>query len=123
VGVALTVWAVGDGGLWGLMFLPITIVSLVPAVGTPRQGLWIDDEGVTVRQVLGGRRLAWADIEAIEAPPRYDGELDLGIGFRCHDGSMVDAPPFAGRSDYLDGVVDDLRRRHAQATTIDLPGG
>lgn len=121
VGVGLTVWAVGDGGLWGLMFLPIALVSLVPAVGWPRQGLWADDEGVTVRQIVGSRRLAWADIEAIEAPPRFADEADLGIGFRRHDGSVVDAPLFAGRSDYVDGVVDDLRRRHARAAAMPGP--
>jgi hypothetical protein len=64
---------------WLLVLLAVPLLALAWVL---RAGVDVDRDGVTVRALLGQRRIGWPDVAGLQAGPRGDLWLVLGTGRR-----------------------------------------
>lgn len=92
----------------------LALATAMLIVGILRQGVWVDRDGVTVRNVFRRYRLAWVDIAAIEPPPSYGAWRNAGIQIVLRSGERVSASLYAAgpfnRPTFADEAVSALRR-------------
>jgi hypothetical protein len=62
----------------------LLIVPLAVAIWVLRGGVDIDDDGLTVRSLVGQRRIAWSEVAGIRVAPRGDLWLVTVRGTEVH---------------------------------------
>jgi hypothetical protein len=94
--------------------------TLLLIIGVLRQGVWIDDQGIRIRNVFRAYRASWQEVKAIDPPPSYGALRNAGIQIVLRDGRRLNAALYSeGRintSGFADPVVEALRLAHRQAT-------
>lgn len=99
---------------------PLAAASLYLMVGIPRQGVFVSQKGLRIRNVFRTYEAEWNEIDRIEAPPSYGKFRNTGIGFVLRDGRRMNAGLFAAgplnRKTFADPVLDELRAMHRDAT-------
>jgi hypothetical protein len=100
----------------GLVAIPfiVLVVRLLPT------GVYVDDDGVLIRNIPSSRRLAWSQIERFAIGPRPGfgnfpcGEAVLTDGEHVTIGSLN--PSLAGGPAEIVPLIDDLNAHLARAT-------
>jgi hypothetical protein len=100
-------------------FAIVAAVSMLAIVRTLALGVYVDPDGVLIRNMLSTRRLAWTEIMRFEMGEwRSVGGFPCGIA-RLKDGGQITIyalnPP-AMSDDAVLPLIDDLNERLGQAT-------
>jgi hypothetical protein len=123
VGMALDVGPDKSVGL-RVGFAIAAVPFVVAIVRTLPIGVYVDSDGVLIRNVLSRRRLAWREIDRFELGTwRGWGNFRCGV-VRLADGGQVTIsalnPPYLGEHEVLP-LIDDLNRRLGRATGRSFP--
>lgn len=98
---------------------PLAAASLYLMVGILRQGVFVSQKGLRIRNVFRSYEADWNEIDRIEAPPAYGRARNTGIGFVLRDGRRLNAGLFGAgpfnRSTFADPVLEELRAMHRDA--------
>jgi Bacterial PH domain len=97
---------------------PLLLVTLWILIGIVRQGVFVEQDGLRVRNIFRTYRLDWDDIDRIDPPRKYGVLRNTGIQFSLRDGHNVSAALYAAgplnRSTFADETVNDLRHLLAE---------